>query len=89
MQEGKKRTLIFSLIVCAFVFVAIVIFYQFGVINSLQQDLKTKNAELQRYNQLIEETNNQIELVQTDDYIEKWAKTYLNWVGEGEIEFVI
>ena len=89
MQERKKATLIISLIACVFVFIAIMLIYQFSVLNSLQKQLKNKTAELQKYNQLIEETNAQIELVQSDDYIEKWAKTFLNWVGEGETEFII
>lgn len=86
-MQRKKSTIIYSLIVCAFVFVAIALFYQFGVLNSLQQDLKMKNEKLDSYNKLIEETNNEIQLVQTDSYIEKWAKSFLNLVGEGEIIF--
>ena len=89
MQEGKKATLVISLIICVFVFVVVILFYQFSVLNALQKDLDNKTAELQKYNQLITETNSQIELVQTDQYIEKWAKTFLNWVGEGETGFII
>ncbi len=89
MQESKKATLICSLIVCVFVFIAIALFYQFSVLSSLQQELKNKNAELQRVNELVSQTNAEIELVQTNNYIEKWAKTFLNWVCEGEIKFDI
>ena len=89
MQESKKLTLIISVIVLVFAFIIIALIYQFSTISALQQDLKNKNAQLENYQQLIQETNNQIELVQTPEYIEKWAKTHLDWVGEGETKFII
>lgn len=89
MQERRKETIIISLIAVVFVFIVMVLFYQFSVISTLNKNLEAKTLELQHYENLLEETNNQIQLVQTNDYVEKWAKTFLNWVGEGEIKFVI
>ncbi len=84
MQTNKKLTILISVLVVIFVFIIIAIIYEYVQLNLLTQELQDKRQNAQNYIVLIEEVNKQIEEVESDEYIEKWARSELGWVKENE-----
>ena len=84
MQKNRKLTILISAFIVAFIFIAIAIIYEYVRLNSLTKELNDKKQDLSIYETKTKELQNQIDEVQTDVYIEKWARSQLGWTKENE-----
>lgn len=88
MQNNKKLTLIVTVFAVVFVFMVMGLAYQFLILSDLQKQLEERNLVLNSYNQLYNDTMQEIQTVQSSSYIERWARSVLEWVTEGETRII-
>ena len=84
MQKNRKLTILISTLIVLFIFIVIAIIYQYVQLNNLTQQLNKNKENLAIYEAKINETQNKIDEVQTNAYIEKWARSELGWTKENE-----
>ena len=84
MQRNKKITILVTSLIVLFVFIVIAIIYEYVQLNLLTKDLEDKNNTVSFYNTQTQEIFNKIDEVQTNTYVEKWARSELNWTKENE-----
>ena len=87
MQKSStiKIITIASIVLLAILVIALVInVIKLSSLNNRKAELQTKLAEIERQ---IEENNDTIDYLGTDDYIDRYAREYLNMNGAGEEAF--
>ena len=87
MQKSStiKIITISSIVLLAILVIALVInVIKLSSLNNRKAELQTKLAEIERQ---IEENNDTIDYLGTDDYIDRYAREYLNMNGAGEEAF--
>ena len=87
MQKNRKLTILITFIIVLFIFVVIGIIYEYVILNNLTKQLEQNKENLAYYNAQTTQVLSQIENVQTDEYIENWARSELNWTKENETKF--
>jgi cell division protein FtsB len=87
MQKNRKLTILITFIIVLFIFIVIGIIYEYVILNNLTKQLEENKQNLSYYKSQTQYILTQIENVQTDEYIENWARSELNWVKENEIKF--
>ena len=88
MQKNTKITIIVSIIIAVFAFVIIGIVYQYFRLNKLTEKLQNNKKQIDEIYSLTQETQKEIEKVETNEYIEKWARSELDWSKEHESRIV-
>lgn len=84
MQRDRKITIIVSAFIVLFVFIMIAIIYEYVVLNNLTQQLEEKRENCETIKIETDKLLAQIEEVESNEYIEKWAKGELGWFKENE-----
>ena len=87
MQKSStiKIITIASIVLLVLLFIALVInVIKLSSLNNRKAELQTKLAEIERQ---IDENTDTIDYLGTDDYIDRYAREYLNMNGEGEEAF--
>ena len=74
MQRDRKITIIVSAFIVLFVFIMIAIIYEYVVLNNLTQQLEEKRENCETIKIETDKLLAQIEEVESNEYIEKWAK---------------
>ncbi len=87
MQKSStiKIITIASIVLLALLFIALIInVIKLSSLNNRKAELENRLIEIERQ---IEENSDAIDYLGTDDYIDRYAREYLNMQGQGEEAF--
>lgn len=87
MQKNRKLTLLITFLIVLFIFIVVAIICEYVALNNLTKQLDEKKENLAYYKTQTTQIYDEIEKVQTEEYIENWARSQLNWVKPHETPF--
>ncbi len=88
MKAGKKSKLIFIALTLFIVYFAITFIEQQKIINLKTKQIKDINEKIAEEQRINEELNKSLEIIGSDEYVEKVARERLGMVKSGEKLFV-
>jgi len=88
MKAGKKTKLVFIALALFFVYFVVTFIEQQNMINSKSKQIETINQKIAEEQKINEELNKNIEIIGSDEYIEKVARERLGMVKSGEKLFI-
>ncbi|HHV99947.1 MAG TPA: septum formation initiator family protein [Clostridiaceae bacterium] len=88
MKAGKKTRLIFIALALFIVYFTVTFIEQQNMINAKSKQIETINQKIAEEQKINEELNKNIEIIGSDEYIEKVARERLGMVKSGEKLFI-